>query len=66
MFDIYISYTPGESVAFLTPRTARGRLFLSDHVDGRRLNNSAMTESVEELLALIALMSELGISANWA
>jgi hypothetical protein len=63
--DIDISYTEGQSVAFLTPRTTRGQFFLSDNVKGQRLNNSAMTESVEQLLALIALMSKQGIAANW-
>jgi hypothetical protein len=65
MIDVDINYKRGEKVALLTPRSLRGRFFLSDNLKGKRINNSAMTTSVEQLLALIALMTKRGIAANW-
>jgi hypothetical protein len=65
MIDVDINYKQGEKVALLTPRSRRGRFFLSDNLKGKRINNSAVTTSVEQLLALIALMTERGIAAYW-
>ena len=64
MIDLRIIYKRGKKIAFIRPMTAQGRNWLSDHVKGRRVNNSAMVET-EELLPLIAKMQAAELVIYW-
>jgi hypothetical protein len=64
MIDLRIIYTAGSPIAFLRPETARARIWLSDHVKGRRLSSSAIIDA-SSLLPLIAAMQTDKLNLHW-